>query len=79
VTRAASVGGLYPSLATAFLTTWRIEFAAGLHGLHYYGKSGAVTCGAFSFGRIRGRSFHCVPSFRAEGWVVRAALRPLPG
>src|ERR1700686_3384107 len=57
--KAASVGGLwYPSLTTAFLAGLRIDFAAGLHWLHYRRIASAIACRTFILRRLRGRPFH---------------------
>jgi len=55
----ASVGGLwYPSLTTAFLARRRIDFAAGLHWLHYHGIASAIACRTFMLSRFSGWLFH---------------------
>src|ERR1700730_16046593 len=55
----ASLGGLfYPSLATAFLTRSRIDFAARPHWLRYSRKSSALACRTFRLSRLRGGLFH---------------------
>jgi hypothetical protein len=65
---AASVGGLfYPTLATALLARWRIDFSGRLCRLHHHRKPGAAACRTFLLGRFRGWLFHDV--FRARfGW-----------
>ena len=56
--RAASVGGLEPSLTAAALAWRRIDFAPGMHRLLYRRKAGAIACRTFKFGRISGWLFH---------------------
>jgi len=57
--RAASVGGPgYPSLTAAIFALDRIDFATGLHRLHYRRKSGAIACRTFVFDRFHGWLSH---------------------
>jgi hypothetical protein len=69
--KAASVGGLfYPSLAAAFLTRSRIDFAARLHRLHYNGIASAIACRTFRLGRLRGWLFHLKPPRPPRWWPI---------
>ncbi len=62
----ASVGSPgYPSLTTAILARDRIDFATGLHRLHYRRKSGAIACRTFVLDRFHGWLFHLNPFRRA--------------
>jgi membrane-associated phospholipid phosphatase len=54
-----SVGGPdYPSLTAAILALDRIDFATGLHRLHYRRKSGAIACRTFMLDRFHGWLSH---------------------
>jgi len=54
-----SVGGPgYPSLTAAILALDRIDFATGLHWLHYRRKSGAIACRTFVLDRFHGWLSH---------------------
>src|ERR1700737_2743325 len=82
----ASVDGLFhPSLATAFLTRSRIDFAARLHWLRQHGIASAIARRTFRLARLRARLntrspfYFSVPQFASgdEEWHLIGGIEPL--